>query len=446
LTGGVVQLLADPLPFAGGDLQHLPLQPLAIGDVAGDPGELAPIPVLELADGQVHGEGRAVLAAAADLAADANDPLLPGLQVALEVRIVFVAVGRGHEDRDVLPDDLRGGVAEDPLGGRVERLDGPLLVDGDDAIHGGVDDRPDPVPALEQLLLHLLQRGDVGERDHHPLDPVLLGAVRQHLADVPQVLVVRISLVAVTSDSRTASASDTRSGSANFFTRSPSGRPTSVGIRLNSLVAAGVNRLMQNRRSRKIVAMLVLANKLFRSLAIAVDSSNLAWSWLLSVVNSSLSDCISSFEVSSSSLVDWYSSFNDSISSLTAWRSSLAASSSPMLPWRFSRVTFSSSSSRRTSSSSTLAAPGLGAGGAGGPGRSAKATSSRPAASRGTVMGVTAMSTVWHSSPRWTRTAVSVTDRPSRAAVSKAARSLLRRSRWAHASRSWVGTPVGGRR
>ena len=103
---------------------------------------------------------------------------------------MFVAVGRGHEDRDVLPDDLRGGVAEDPLGGRVERLDGPLLVDGDDAIHGGVDDRPDPVPALEQLLLHPLQRGDVGERDHHPLDPVLLGAVRQHLADVPQVLVV----------------------------------------------------------------------------------------------------------------------------------------------------------------------------------------------------------------------------------------------------------------
>ena len=47
-----------------------------------------------------------------------------------------------------MPDDLRGGVAEDPLGGRVERLDGPLLVDGDDAIHGGVDDRPDPVPLL----------------------------------------------------------------------------------------------------------------------------------------------------------------------------------------------------------------------------------------------------------------------------------------------------------
>ena len=75
---------------------------------------------------------------------------------------MFVAGGRGHEHRDVLPDDLRGGVAEDPLGGRVERLDGPLLVDGDDAIHGGLDDRPDSVPALEQLLLHPLQRGDVG--------------------------------------------------------------------------------------------------------------------------------------------------------------------------------------------------------------------------------------------------------------------------------------------
>ena len=201
------------------------------------------------------GKVRAVLAPADDLAADADDPLFPGVQVIGEVAVVFVAVGLGHQHLHVLADRPRGGVAEDPLGRRVERFDGPVLVDGDDAIHGGVDDRPDPVPALEQLLLHPLQRGDVGERDHHPLDPVLLGAVRQHLADVPQVLRRCGSLWkpsrAIRGPPRHRTPGPRRRTSGRC--RRAAGRRR--WIRLISWVAAGVNCLMQKWSSRKIVAM-----------------------------------------------------------------------------------------------------------------------------------------------------------------------------------------------
>ena len=59
-------------------LAQLFLQPLPLGDVAHDPGEQPPVAEPELADGQVHREGRAVAAAAHHLAADADDLRLAG--------------------------------------------------------------------------------------------------------------------------------------------------------------------------------------------------------------------------------------------------------------------------------------------------------------------------------------------------------------------------------
>ena len=54
-------------------LAQLALQPLALGDVAHDAGEVAPLADVELADRQLHREGRAVLAPPDHLAADADD-------------------------------------------------------------------------------------------------------------------------------------------------------------------------------------------------------------------------------------------------------------------------------------------------------------------------------------------------------------------------------------
>ena len=49
---------------------------LEVGDVAGDAGEHAAVAQVQLADGQVHRKGAAVLAQADHLAADADDLLL----------------------------------------------------------------------------------------------------------------------------------------------------------------------------------------------------------------------------------------------------------------------------------------------------------------------------------------------------------------------------------
>ena len=100
----------------------------------------------------------------------------------------------------------------------------------------------------------------------------------------------------------------------------------SPGMTLNSDLVAGVKKRILSSVSRKSVATSVLYRMFCRSLEVVRCRSRVSWSWLLSAVSSSLSDCNSSFEVSSSSLVDWYSSLTDKASSLIAFCSSLEIS------------------------------------------------------------------------------------------------------------------------
>ena len=100
-----------------------------------------------------------------------------------------------------------------------------------------------------------------------------------------------------------------------------------------------------------------------RSLDVLRCRSSVSWSWLLSAVSSSLSDCSSSFEVTSSSLVDWNSSLTDIASSLIAFCSSLAISRSRMALCSSLRVASSSRSSsaiRERSSAGSTGRPGSG--------------------------------------------------------------------------------------
>ena len=119
---------------------------------------------MELAHGQVHRKRGAILATACDFPAFADDLRFAGADVIREVRFVLAAIGLRHQPPDVLADDLLGGVGEEPLRGRVERLQHPLVVDRDDAVESIVDDGSDaaavvdPWGDLEAVELHQLER------------------------------------------------------------------------------------------------------------------------------------------------------------------------------------------------------------------------------------------------------------------------------------------------
>ena len=136
----VVQVLPNALLRNLGDVEDLGLKTPSIGDVPQDPGEEAAAADRELTHGEVDGEDGPVLASTKNLAADADDAALPGFAVAGEVAVMPGPVWLGHEGVDVLPEELPGAPSEHPFGGRVDGVDPAAVVDGDDALDGGVED------------------------------------------------------------------------------------------------------------------------------------------------------------------------------------------------------------------------------------------------------------------------------------------------------------------
>ena len=91
--------------------QHLLSRALGLGpplrcQVMDDPGKVTLAVDLILADREMHGKGRAVLAQARHLTADTDDLALTGLQIVADIAVVLAPVGLGHEHLDVLPDQL----------------------------------------------------------------------------------------------------------------------------------------------------------------------------------------------------------------------------------------------------------------------------------------------------------------------------------------------------
>ena len=94
----------------------------------------------------------AILVTAGDFAAPADDLGLTRRQIIVHIAIVSVAVGLGHEQVDIAAYDLFGRIAENALGGRVERFDGAVLVDGGDTVDGVVQYGPQSCLAPCQIL------------------------------------------------------------------------------------------------------------------------------------------------------------------------------------------------------------------------------------------------------------------------------------------------------
>ena len=125
-------------------LRQLFFGALALAEVMNDADEDRAALLLRLADRQVDRECRAVLALADDLAADADDLGLMGMQVVGEVAVVLPAIGRGHQHLDVLADHFFGAIAEQTLTRGIEHKDAAGGVDQDDPVDGSVYNRVQP--------------------------------------------------------------------------------------------------------------------------------------------------------------------------------------------------------------------------------------------------------------------------------------------------------------
>ena len=135
VVGDAAGELADGLHLLR--LDELLLGALALGQIVDDADENRLAVLLRLADRQVHREGRAVLALADHLAADADDLASAGAVIIVEIAIVLVAIRRRHQHLDVLADDLARPIAEQRLAGRIEHQDTPRGVDQDHAVDRG---------------------------------------------------------------------------------------------------------------------------------------------------------------------------------------------------------------------------------------------------------------------------------------------------------------------
>ena len=118
-----------------------PLGGVAFGQIAHEARKESLLPRDHLAYGELHREGRPVLAFADDDPPDADDPALARRHVAGEVAVVLGPVGVGHQHADVLPDHLCGDPSKLPLRRGREGLHDPLLVDDDHRVGDGVEDR-----------------------------------------------------------------------------------------------------------------------------------------------------------------------------------------------------------------------------------------------------------------------------------------------------------------
>ena len=157
----LVRRVCQELVLEGVRPEQCRLGLLAGSDVANDAGKTWAIAAAHFADRQLHRERRAVPPQAFEFAADADDPRLAGPQVASDVLVVMLAVRRRREQGDVAADQFGGGIAEQTLDGRIGAFDDAMVIDGDDAVDGGVQNGLDARLALAQCRLCLLAGSDV---------------------------------------------------------------------------------------------------------------------------------------------------------------------------------------------------------------------------------------------------------------------------------------------
>ena len=123
-------------------LLEFPLHLLAFGNIMRPPDEDAPLSQPRLADRQADRKQGAILAKRHDLAPDADDFFDARAPVVLQILIVVLAVGRGHQAADVTAHKFLGAVAKELFSGGIDRFYDPPFINGDDTVHGRFKNGP----------------------------------------------------------------------------------------------------------------------------------------------------------------------------------------------------------------------------------------------------------------------------------------------------------------
>ena len=142
---------------------------LAGGDIAQNRGKVALATQPHFTRGDLERKAAAVLAAADHFAAQATGQ---GDQLGRELLarpLALVGLEFGNEPAEVLAAQLRGRIAKHQFDGRVDGFDDPAGgMEGDDAVHHGVEDGLDEFGTIAQGLLHGIFLGDIAKHQHRP--------------------------------------------------------------------------------------------------------------------------------------------------------------------------------------------------------------------------------------------------------------------------------------
>ena len=85
----------------------------------------------------------------------------------LDGTIVPVSIKLRYQHAEVLSDEFCAGIAEHSLSGRVNRLhDAAAGMEGDDAVHHGIENSLDQGGTAAQSLLRCIFLGDIAEHQH----------------------------------------------------------------------------------------------------------------------------------------------------------------------------------------------------------------------------------------------------------------------------------------
>ena len=73
------------------------------------------------------------------LTASPDDLGVSGREVATQIAVVLLVIRRGHQHVHVAADGFGFRISEQALGATIERFDGAVVVDDDDAVDGGIE-------------------------------------------------------------------------------------------------------------------------------------------------------------------------------------------------------------------------------------------------------------------------------------------------------------------